>query len=791
MQRRYDLDWLRVIAFGLLMLFHTGMMFSTWDWHVKNIETSDAFDFVMAFLHQWRMPLLFFISGSAVWFAMERYSTWQYFLERHKRLLLPLVFGMLVVIPPQVYHERLYHLQQFDSFWDFYRTVFTTGSYPEGNLSWHHLWYIPYIWTYSMILLPVCVWLRSSIGRPLLNRFLSWLEKPWALWLIPLPSALSDMILRPFWPYDANNLFADWGNFIHKLTFFGLGFALASGGRVYDLISAQRARFLAGGIATFCLLSVVRESAATHSGAVLAAYRLMNNVQIWMWLLAALGFGRRYLSFNHPVLRYATEAVYPFYILHQTIIIILAYHLAYVNRSIPVKFALVASSTFLIMWLLYVFAIRPWNLVRVAFGMKWLRPRQAGPVAGAGAPTEVAASRQSAAFATTRNGFAALCQHMPLRLGVPGFRGLYLLALPISLSLLTSCSSRQGKLLCADFEAPSLARNEFGIPAHQRLVIYLPPGYIQNERRFSVLYFLPNFNCCLWRYTGGSFQKFHLKDAMDRQLAKGAARDMIVVIPNTVDWLGGSFYRNSPLTGNWEDYIVNDVVDYIDSHFRSIPSASGRGLAGHGAGGTGALELALKHPDRFGSVYALSPALFDENGLRDIGILQDQQLRKWQTNLDQWEALNDADRRKSFRDYVQTRLNGPSGARFFEGLFISYGAAVSPDLGLRYPHIAFPAPGQASAKLIARYENGFGGWRDKISQYLAKAKTLKGITIEYGGEDEYLWIRHGAAYVSELMLSLGVPNALVVSEGGHESALGQRLETGLLPSMSKMLQNQP
>ena len=72
---RYDLDWLRVIAFGLLMLFHTGMLFSTWDWHVKNLETSDAFDLVMRFLHQWRMPLLFFISGSAVWFAMERYSS--------------------------------------------------------------------------------------------------------------------------------------------------------------------------------------------------------------------------------------------------------------------------------------------------------------------------------------------------------------------------------------------------------------------------------------------------------------------------------------------------------------------------------------------------------------------------------------------------------------------------------------------------------------------------------------------------------------------------------------------
>ena len=382
MERRYDLDWLRVIAFGLLMLFHTGMMFSTWDWHVKNIETSDTFDFVMGFLHQWRMPLLFFISGSAVWFAMGRYSTWQYVLERQKRLLLPLIFGMLVVIPPQVYHERLYHLQQYDSFWDFYRTLFTLGSYPEGNMSWHHLWYIPYIWTYSMLLLPLCLWLRSSSGSALLARVLDRLENPLWLFLLVVPSALSDVLLRPFWPGDADNLFADWGNFTHKLTFFVAGFVLASGGRVYDRIAAHRSKFLAVGIAMFGLLVLLRFSPVRPSAAVVAGYRALNNVQIWMWLLAALGFGRRYLSFNHPFLRYATEAVYPFYILHQTVIIILAYHLAYLNWSIPVKFGLVATATFFIMWLIYMLAIRPWNVMRVAFGMKWKRARGGESAAG-------------------------------------------------------------------------------------------------------------------------------------------------------------------------------------------------------------------------------------------------------------------------------------------------------------------------------------------------------------------------------------------------------------------------
>jgi peptidoglycan/LPS O-acetylase OafA/YrhL len=400
MQRRYDLDWLRVIAFGLLMLFHTGMMFSTWDWHVKNLETSDAFDVVMGFLHQWRMPLLFFISGSAVWFAMERYSTWQFFLERHKRLLLPLIFGMLVIIPPQVYHERLYHHQQFDSFWDFYRTVFTLGSYPQGNLSWHHLWYIPYIWTYSMLLLPMFIWLRSTQGRPFLARGLTLLESPWFLILIPVPSALADILLRPYWPGDANNLLADWGNFTHKLTFFAAGFVLASGHRVYDTIAAHRRKFLIGGILAYGAILFIRASNAKFSAGSWASYRAFSNFEIWFWILAALGYGRRYLSFNHPALKYSTEAVYPFYILHQTVIIILAYYLAYVNWSIPTKFFIVVTATFLIIWFLYVTAIKPWNVLRVAFGMKWKRSREIELLQGKPRPSWTGEQRSEVASPT-------------------------------------------------------------------------------------------------------------------------------------------------------------------------------------------------------------------------------------------------------------------------------------------------------------------------------------------------------------------------------------------------------
>lgn len=364
----------------------------------------------------------------------------------------------------------------------------------------------------------------------------------------------------------------------------------------------------------------------------------------------------------------------------------------------------------------------------------------------------------------------------------------------LGLLVLTSCSSREGTLIVRTIDAPALAHNRMGIADRQELAIYLPPSYHEGDRRYPVLYWLPNFAACLWRYTGGDFQGFHLRRSMDALIAKGAAREMIVVIPNAVHMLGGSCFRNTPLSGNWEDYIVKDVVAYMDKEFRTVRAAGARGLTGHGMGGTGALELGLKHPDVFSGVYALSPALFDTNGLRNAGMLSDRQLESWQAHLEAWRGLDEAARRKGFRDFIQSALNSPSRERYLEGLYVAYAAAVAPDLSLPYPHIAFPAPGErgrAETALIARFENGFGGWPQKAAQYLARGGGLAAITIEYGRKDEYPWIRRGCDYVSPLLRGMGVANELIVHYGSHESDLRRRFEIAMLPAMSKVLRDTP
>ncbi len=378
-QRRYDLDWLRVSAFTLLILFHTGMMFNTWDWHVKNPETSVTLEYVMRFLNQWRMPLLFFISGAAVWFAMEKYSTGQFALERLKRLAVPLIFGMFVIIPPQVYYERLFQGREYGSFFDFYRTVLDLRPYPDGNFSWHHLWYIPYILVFSFLMLPAFHYLKAPVGRRRLALVMNRLAEGHRVWLLFLLMAASEICLRPFWPSNNNNLVDDWAQFATTLLIFTLGFCFASSDSVWPRLEKLRFRTLLLGIVASSLLYLSWYGDLEMPIAGRAFYQLIRSANIWFWILTALGFASRHLRFNSSVLEYANQAVYPFYILHQTITVVIGYYLVDWAAGIPLKFTVLAAGTFVGSWFLYEFPIRRSNLTRPLFGLKVRRATSSRP----------------------------------------------------------------------------------------------------------------------------------------------------------------------------------------------------------------------------------------------------------------------------------------------------------------------------------------------------------------------------------------------------------------------------
>lgn len=175
--RRYDLDWIRVIVFALLIFYHVGMFFVPWGWHIKNNEIYRWLTFPMTFVNQWRLPILFVISGMGTAFALGKRSIGQFILERNYRLAIPLVFGMLMIVPPQVYIERITEGSFSGSYFEFWIGPAFQGVYPEGNLSWHHLWFLPYLLVFSLLLAPVFAAIRARPDNHLITTLNRWLRK--------------------------------------------------------------------------------------------------------------------------------------------------------------------------------------------------------------------------------------------------------------------------------------------------------------------------------------------------------------------------------------------------------------------------------------------------------------------------------------------------------------------------------------------------------------------------------------------------------------------------------------
>ena len=374
--RYHHLDWLRIIAFGLLVLFHTGMIFVPWGYHIQARNTSKALEFVMAWMHAWRMPLLFVISGMGTAFALGRRSSGIFLKERARRLLIPLVFGMFVVVPSQIYIERI---DQFESFWAFYPTVFELVPYPlGGSLSWHHLWFVLYLFALSAMLLPLLLRIRRNQKSKdwLAHRILGRGGFAWFF----LPLFTLHLLTMPFFPRFTHTLIDDWGRLAHYGTFFFAGYVLIVIPQLLDRVRDTRHRSL-----LYAVIALVPFFAARMWPAIVPAswgdrrpallgydimYWVPTSVVGWYTCLAILGYGRVLLERPSSTLRYLNNAVYPFYIWHQTVLLIVG---AWVIERIPgiaLPFALAAGATYVLTLAIYHFAIRPYRIMRFLHGAK-------------------------------------------------------------------------------------------------------------------------------------------------------------------------------------------------------------------------------------------------------------------------------------------------------------------------------------------------------------------------------------------------------------------------------------
>lgn len=385
--RRADLDWLRVLAFGLLIFYHAGMAWSGWSWHVTSPDSLEGLREAMRFLNRWRMPLIFVVSGAAIMLALGDRTPGAFVVDRLKRLLLPLVFGMVVIVPPQVYLERLTSGQFTGSFLQWLPHAFD-GVYPKGNMSWHHLWFVAYVLVLTLVLLPVFLWARSASGQAAVTKAGAIAARYGLQWAMVLPLAASTLWLVPV-SWNINGLVGDWNGLVSYGALLLYGAFIFGSSDLLRALQRQRVVSLLIGIATYAVLyfgyfeGTVRPVIEPQARPV---FSLLSAVNVMAWLFAIVGFAHRYLTRRPAFLSEATEAVYPFYLIHQTVTVVAVWGLLSIGAPPLVGFVAAVVATFVGTWLIYAGLVRPWRWIRPLFGMKATSPvgRQSLPRRAAG-----------------------------------------------------------------------------------------------------------------------------------------------------------------------------------------------------------------------------------------------------------------------------------------------------------------------------------------------------------------------------------------------------------------------
>jgi hypothetical protein len=347
-ERRVDLDWVRIAAFGLLILYHVGMFYVSWGWHIKSAHTVTALEPLMLVLNPWRLALLFLVSGVATRFMLRKTAAGALLRARSSRLLIPLVFGMLVVVPPQAYIQIVEALGYDGGFLDFYlKHYFAFGKAfcPNPCIilpTWNHLWFVAYLWVYTMALGLVVMAVPGIAG---------WIERWLApllsgAWLLVVPSLLFGIFrltLLPYFP-STHALFGDWYNHALFASVFLLGFLLAHAASFWEAVERQRWIALALAVALFASGIALRR--ASDGGMPLKLYGgFAYGFYQWLCIVAVLGFARRWLTKDSAARRYLTDAIFPYYIVHQTAIIMIAHALRGSGLSAGAEAAIIIGGT--------------------------------------------------------------------------------------------------------------------------------------------------------------------------------------------------------------------------------------------------------------------------------------------------------------------------------------------------------------------------------------------------------------------------------------------------------------
>jgi glucans biosynthesis protein C len=360
-EREYFLDALRLIAFVVLIVYHVGMVYVLWDFHVKSPNASAALHPWMQLTAPWRMALIFMVSGAATGYLLKRGASWQLLRKRSRFLLLPLLCGVVLIVPPQSYVEVQHKFAYTGSYVDFLKLYFSAyqGFCQGPNClilpTWNHLWFLPYLWLYTAVAITLLMWRPSAwvSANSIAKRVLA------GPFLLIAPAAVL-VVLRVFLAdrFPITHALID-DPYSHALygSVFALGLLLSQASDIWP-------RF-----ATWRWVSLVLALGLWAARVWLAPKGLAQHVVIgalqWLAICAALGFAVQHLNRDYPLRAALNDAVFAVYMLHQTVLILAFQGLQPLRLAPGLEALTVIALTFVISGLVYglvrsVPALRPW-----------------------------------------------------------------------------------------------------------------------------------------------------------------------------------------------------------------------------------------------------------------------------------------------------------------------------------------------------------------------------------------------------------------------------------------------
>ena len=378
-KRRYELDWLRALAVLVVFLYHSARFFNGQYWDIRNTGRSAWVDLGAGFVGLWLIPLFFLVSGAATRFTLERYSSREYVQRRFKRLLLPFIFGTLLLSPLQAWLLSPAALSAKGGWLSFYADFFTSNLHAaRWSLAWlferfgYHLWFLGFLFVYSVLALPVFAALGN---RPEGRKLIDWLagrcKSVWALLLWAVPLVIVQCALRAGFPE-----YLGLADFCFWLLFFLYGYLLYADSRILDVLVEQRREILVVAVACFLALAIARyggfvggwQQHPSYSAGFML-FQVLWSVGAWTWLLYILSLGIRFFSFGNAGIRYATAAVLPFYVFHQPVVMGVGLLVAEWNMNVAVGWLIVSALSMALTLAIYESIIRRTRLTRFAFGL--------------------------------------------------------------------------------------------------------------------------------------------------------------------------------------------------------------------------------------------------------------------------------------------------------------------------------------------------------------------------------------------------------------------------------------